>query len=209
MGFFTHKTEVPDDLLEHGIRGNATVETAEMKTGMEYSGSMRQEKVEGLLTGELTMTKYKLHLHVELPDREPYDATVTLPVPGPKIRYMSGGSVCEVLVDPKKDDHIAIDWNGTFQQGTLDQMVAANPMMAAAMKGAGVDIEAVSQMQRNAMAQGQVPGTVLIGGQLMGGIPAPATPDPLDQLKKLAELRDSGVLTEEEFATQKARLLNS
>jgi hypothetical protein len=50
---------------------------------------------------------------------------------------------------------------------------------------------------------------VLIGGQLMGGIPAPATPDPLDQLKKLAELRDSGVLTEEEFATQKARLLNS
>jgi hypothetical protein len=209
MGFFTHKTEVPDDLLEHGIRGNATVETAEMKTGMEYSGSMRQEKVEGLLTGELTMTKYKLHLHVELPDREPYDATVTLPVPGPKIRYMSGGSVCEVLVDPKKDDHIAIDWNGTFQQGTLDQMVAANPMMAAAMKGAGVDIEKVSQMQRNAMAQGQVPGTVLIGGQLMGGIPAPATPDPLDQLKKLAELRDSGVLTEEEFATQKARLLNS
>jgi hypothetical protein len=209
MGFFTHKTEVPDDLLEHGIRGKATVETAEMKTGMEYSGSMRQEKVEGLLTGELTMTKYKLHLHVELPDREPYDATVTLPVPGPKIRYMSGGSVCEVLVDPKKDDHIAIDWNGTFQQGTLDQMVAANPMMAAAMKGAGVDIEKVSQMQRNAMAQGQVPGTVLIGGQLMGGIPAPATPDPLDQLKKLAELRDSGVLTEEEFATQKARLLNS
>jgi hypothetical protein len=88
-------------------------------------------------------------------------------------------------------------------------MVAANPMMAAAMKGAGVDIEKVSQMQRNAMAQGQVPGTVLIGGQLMGGIPAPATPDPLDQLKKLAELRDSGVLTEEEFATQKARLLNS
>jgi hypothetical protein len=209
MGFFTHKTEVPDDLLEHGIRGKATVETAEMKTGMEYSGSMRQEKVEGLLTGELTMTKYKLHLHVELPDREPYDATVTLPVPGPKIRYMSGGSVCEVLVDPKKDDHIAIDWNGTFQQGTLDQMVAANPMMAAAMKGAGVDIEKVSQMQRNAMAQGQVPGTVLIGGQLMDGIPAPATPDPLDQLKKLAELRDSGVLTEEEFATQKARLLNS
>ena len=31
----------------------------------------------------------------------------------------------------------------------------------------------------------------------------------LDQLKKLGELKDSGVLTEEEFATQKARILGS
>jgi hypothetical protein len=40
--------------------------------------------------------------------------------------------------------------------------------------------------------------------------PAPeasGTTDMLDQLKKLGELKDSGVLTEEEFATQKARIL--
>ena len=30
-----------------------------------------------------------------------------------------------------------------------------------------------------------------------------------DELKKLAELRDAGVLTEEEFDTQKAKLLGS
>ncbi len=36
---------------------------------------------------------------------------------------------------------------------------------------------------------------------------APAQDDMLDQLKKLGELKDSGVLTEEEFATQKARIL--
>ena len=35
--------------------------------------------------------------------------------------------------------------------------------------------------------------------------PAPA--DPIAQLKELGELRDSGVLTEEEFAAQKAKLL--
>ena len=40
--------------------------------------------------------------------------------------------------------------------------------------------------------------------------PAPAAPaDPVAQLKELAELRDSGVLTEEEFAAQKAKVLNS
>jgi hypothetical protein len=42
--------------------------------------------------------------------------------------------------------------------------------------------------------------------------PAPAPPpaaDPIEQLKELAGLRDSGVLTEEEFAAQKAKLLAS
>ena len=35
---------------------------------------------------------------------------------------------------------------------------------------------------------------------------APAA-DPIEQLKELGELRDKGVLTEEEFAAQKAKLL--
>jgi Short C-terminal domain len=38
---------------------------------------------------------------------------------------------------------------------------------------------------------------------------AAAPADPIAQLKELAELRDSGVLTEEEFAAQKAKLLGS
>ena len=41
--------------------------------------------------------------------------------------------------------------------------------------------------------------------------PAPAAsapePDITDQLRKLAALRDDGILTEEEFAAQKAKLL--
>jgi hypothetical protein len=39
--------------------------------------------------------------------------------------------------------------------------------------------------------------------------PSPSAPDPIEQLTKLGELRDKGVLTEEEFAAQKAKLLNS
>ena len=42
--------------------------------------------------------------------------------------------------------------------------------------------------------------------------PAPAAapaPDPIAQLKELAELKDQGVLTEEEFAAQKAKILNT
>jgi hypothetical protein len=37
--------------------------------------------------------------------------------------------------------------------------------------------------------------------------PAGPQPDLADQLRKLADLRDAGVLTEKEFAAQKTRLL--
>ncbi|TFV64066.1 UNVERIFIED_ORG: SHOCT domain-containing protein [Bacillus sp. AZ43] len=37
--------------------------------------------------------------------------------------------------------------------------------------------------------------------------PAEPQPDLADRLRKLAELRDAGILTDEEFAAQKAKLL--
>jgi hypothetical protein len=37
----------------------------------------------------------------------------------------------------------------------------------------------------------------------------PSAADPIEQLKQLGELRDKGVLTEEEFAAQKAKILAS
>jgi superfamily I DNA/RNA helicase len=37
--------------------------------------------------------------------------------------------------------------------------------------------------------------------------PAGPAPDMVEQLKQLAELRDQGILTDAEFATQKARIL--
>ena len=39
--------------------------------------------------------------------------------------------------------------------------------------------------------------------------PAPAAPSTIDQLKELGELKSQGILTEEEFAAQKAKILAS
>jgi hypothetical protein len=39
--------------------------------------------------------------------------------------------------------------------------------------------------------------------------PAAPAPDRLQQLKELADLKDRGVLSEQEFAEQKARILNN
>ena len=40
------------------------------------------------------------------------------------------------------------------------------------------------------------------------GSPAPAAPDPYEELKKLKELLDLGIVTEEEFETKKKQLLD-
>ena len=39
--------------------------------------------------------------------------------------------------------------------------------------------------------------------------PAPTAPDPIEQLTQLAALKDRGILTEEEFAAQKAKILGT
>ena len=41
------------------------------------------------------------------------------------------------------------------------------------------------------------------------GSAPPAAPSMIDQLKELGELKSQGILTEEEFAAQKAKLLGS
>jgi Short C-terminal domain len=38
---------------------------------------------------------------------------------------------------------------------------------------------------------------------------APAAPDPVAQLKEMADLHSQGILTDEEFAAQKAKILGS
>ncbi|GEM_PF-3231002 len=61
--------------------------------------------------------------------------------------------------------------------------------------------------------KGAVP-NIMIGGQSLqemmaqAGGGAAAAADPTERLSKLADLRDRGVLTDEEFATQKAKILS-
>jgi hypothetical protein len=54
------------------------------------------------------------------------------------------------------------------------------------------------QMQQQAPAPAPAPAA-----------PAPAAGSTIDQLKELGELKSQGILTEEEFAAQKAKILGS
>jgi len=67
----------------------------------------------------------------------------------------------------------------------------------------------VSRRQADRWAQQPAPQQAAPQQAPVQQAPAPAAPqqDVISQLKELGELRDSGVLTEEEFAQQKAKLL--
>ena len=65
----------------------------------------------------------------------------------------------------------------------------------------------IDLLTANAPAPG---GNVFIGGQSVASMMGQAAaPDPTEQLTKLADLHEKGVLTDEEFASQKAKILGA
>lgn len=69
----------------------------------------------------------------------------------------------------------------------------------------------VSRRQANRWAEQEQQQYAAAPPQQAAPAPAPAAPaaDPIAQLKELGELKNQGILTEEEFAAQKAKLLGS
>jgi len=65
----------------------------------------------------------------------------------------------------------------------------------------------VSRRQANRWAQQEPEPTYAAPPPPAPAAPAASAPDPIEQLKQLAQLRDQGILTEEEFARQKAKIL--
>ncbi|MGH2959199.1 MAG: SHOCT domain-containing protein [Solirubrobacterales bacterium] len=67
----------------------------------------------------------------------------------------------------------------------------------------------VSRRQANRWAEQEQPQPGYMAPvQPQEAAPAPpAAEDPIEKLKEFAQLRDQGILTEEEFAAQKAKLL--
>ena len=64
--------------------------------------------------------------------------------------------------------------------------------------------------QQNAAAQQQAAAAQAAAQQASAPVPAPAmsTDDKIAKVKELGQLKDAGLLTEEEFATEKAKILN-
>ncbi len=65
----------------------------------------------------------------------------------------------------------------------------------------------VSRRQASRWAQQDAPAYAEPAPAYQEPAPAAPSPDPIEQLKQLGELHKQGILTDEEFAAQKAKLL--
>jgi uncharacterized membrane protein YdbT with pleckstrin-like domain len=97
-----------------------------------------------------------------------------------------------------------------FQQGVFERMIGAGDILisSASTQGTEVfeDIRNPEDVQKTIYQQGELNQKRMFQG--VGTQPqAPAAPSTTTELQRLAELRDKGVLTEEEFQAQKRKIL--
>lgn len=145
MGLFFKKTKPSSDLSRDGIRCRASVEHSEMLSQGSQSGAFSKGTIESVLSGEQSPLRYKVRLRVEPEVGEPYEVTTKLAVPMMKAGWLRAGGTVEVLVDPDDAKHLAIDWNGAHEEGTLSAMFADNPLARTALEGAGLDPDRISR----------------------------------------------------------------
>jgi len=97
-----------------------------------------------------------------------------------------------------------------FEQGIFDRIVGAGTLViqSASEQGRQVfeDIRHPEQVQRTIYEEGEKNRQRTFRG---GGEAVPAAPSVTSELERLADLRARGVLTEEEFQAQRARILGS
>ncbi|HEX7463994.1 MAG TPA: PH domain-containing protein [Actinomycetota bacterium] len=95
-----------------------------------------------------------------------------------------------------------------FHQGVFERVIGAGSLVieSAGERGTSTfqDIRKPEEVQKMIYHQGE-----LNQRKMMRGAPAagPAAPSPTTELQRLADLRERGVITEEEFQAQKKRIL--
>jgi hypothetical protein len=156
---------------------------------------------------------WKLTLRVTPDSESPFEAEVKEPYPemggGPSV-----GDVIGVLYDPNDHTKLVIDHS---TEGIATQALShMSPEAQAALSSVGG--ESAGDLVKEALADptafrekmraaGSGP-IVMVGGQQISGAPVAAKPiDPADEIAKLADLRDRGALTPDEFEAQKKRVL--
>jgi hypothetical protein len=166
-----------------------------------------------------TEQMWKLKLRVMPDGADPFDVDVEQLLP--QLEPPRVGQVVPVVFDPDDHSKVAFDRDQTAQASAVAEMIESrlDPQQAATLRqvtgGSVQDLisEAMADPQgfaarmkekaeaAHASAIAQAKTAMAQGG------PAAVAEDPVDKLAKLADLRDKGVVTNEEFEAQKKRIL--
>ncbi len=97
-----------------------------------------------------------------------------------------------------------------FSQGVFERMVGAGDLAIRSASNDGPEVFSnvrhPEEVQKTIYAQGEKNNQRMYQG---GGSNAAGAPSTTSELQRLADLRDKGVLTEEEFQAQKAKILGN
>ena len=170
-------------LEEKGQRAKATVlEIAEKGMAVTHGA-------EGVVANTELALKVKLKVQ---PENEP-EFEVEERFRFPQMAVPSAGSVVAVIYDPADHSKLMLDDSPEAQQ-------------QATLSSAGLDPNSIAQMMNQAQ-QWQAQAGQMQAGQMPGAAPAQQQADPVEQLEKLAALKEKGALTEAEFEAEKAKIL--
>jgi hypothetical protein len=181
-------------LRHEGAPGTATVlEANRTHTKVNSSGG-----VGGIVV-------YKMRLRIEAEGMEPFELEKRL-APRVGLSGLQPGQKWPVYVDRNDREHIMVDWDALLASGTTIQV------------GSGVTIHSQGQLE---MRPGPDPRRVVFDvlrgrGITVQGAPATSAPAPQDhgsavgeRLHQLQQLKNQGLISDEEFETQRARLVDS
>jgi putative oligomerization/nucleic acid binding protein len=192
-------------LAEHGTRAPAEVVKAE-------------QSVAGVTAGNpafagATEVAWKLDVKVKSEGADPFDARVEARLP--QYTVLRAGTTVPVVFDPDDHSKVTLDMSpegwaqaSAAQVGAMTGNAAlAAPiqeMMQAALKDpVGFQKHAMEQAEEAFKAAG-----FNVSEMAPGAAAAGSSAEMVDTLEKLADLRDRGVLSDEEFAKQKQRILD-
>ena len=190
-------------LEESGVRATAEVVKAEQSEAAVTAGNP-------VLAGA-TQVVWNLDVKVKPETGDPFDAHVEAHLP--QYSAIMAGSTVPVVFDPDDHSQVTLDmspqgWaNAAMASATQVGALAGNPALAAPIKEM---MEAAMKdpvgFRQHAMEEAQkafgAAGFTVMGAPQQSGEAAM-----VDTLQKLADLHKQGVLTDEEFAQQKAKLL--
>jgi non-canonical (house-cleaning) NTP pyrophosphatase len=195
---FGHKKGLEKTLMENG----GTVAWATVLDGKDKwstaSGS-------GFYAPSKVTEHMRLKLRVEPEGETPFEADFSQAFSG-SVPFT--GWQCKVVYDPADRSRIAVIEGSVAPPGVTHEQAERSATRRAEMSAAvksGKLAEYVEERKAQAL-RGELGGTVFVNGQMMSG-PVSPQPSVVDQMTKLAALRDRGALTEAEFNAEKAKLL--